>query len=598
MRIGAKDLLEQVFGYTSFRGQQEDIIAHVIAGGDALVLMPTGGGKSLCYQIPSLIRNGVGVIVSPLIALMRDQVEALRQSGVRAAFLNSTQTFEESQEIESCLRAGNIDLLYVAPERLLSDRTLALIDDLPLALFAIDEAHCVSQWGHDFRPDYLQLSILHERYPAVPRLGLTATADEPTRKEILDRLGLADARVFTGGFDRPNIRLTVISKDKAREQLKRFLDSEHRGEAGIVYCLSRRKVEATAKWLRDRGFNALPYHAGMDADERSRHQDSFLREDGVIIVATIAFGMGIDKSNVRFVAHLDLPKSIESYYQEIGRAGRDGLPASAWMAYGLQDVIALRQMVDSSNAGEARKRLEVQKLDAMLGYCELTGCRRQSLLGYFGEQDTPACGNCDNCLQPVETWDATEVVRKALSCVYRTGQRFGAVYLVDVLLGKDNDRIRGFCHDQLSTFGIGTEIDRRQWRSVFRQLVAHGLLRIDHDGYGALLLTEKSRPVLRDEQLVMLRRELAPPRGRSKPARESAPPEGDHLLWEALRRRRRELAETQSVPPYVIFHDASLKQMLEQCPRTLDEFAAIPGVGEKKLRRYGQTFLDVIIAHV
>ena len=594
----ATELLIRVFGYDSFRGDQESIIEHTVSGGDSLVLMPTGGGKSLCYQIPAMLRHGVGIVVSPLIALMRDQVDGLAQLGVRAAFLNSTQSPVEAGAVESNLRRGRLDLLYVAPERLLGERTLALIGDIDVGLFAIDEVHCVSQWGHDFRPEYRELSILHERFPEVPRIALTATADEPTRREIIERLALEKASVFISGFDRPNIRYAVAPKNNAKEQLRRFLETEHRGNAGIVYCLSRRKTEETAEWLRGRGFVAYPYHAGMSPDERNRHQDVFLREEGVIIVATIAFGMGIDKSNVRFVAHLDLPKSLESYYQETGRAGRDGLPADAWMAYGLQDVIMLRQMVDRSEAGEARKRLEVRKLDAMLGYCELTTCRRQALLAYFGEHLEAPCGNCDNCLDPVDTWNATEAAQKALSCVYRTGQRFGAGYIIDVLRGKHDERIRRLGHHTLSTFAIGQELAAQQWRSVLRQLVARGLLEVDMEGYGSLMLTPQSRRVLRGESELLLRRD--PPVAKAKrerTARGARLSPDRHDLWEALRQRRRELAEGQRVPPYVIFHDASLQEMAERRPRTLEEFADISGVGEAKLRRYGQTFLDIICAH-
>ena len=600
-----REVLERVFGYGAFRDEQEAIIGHVAGGGDCLVLMPTGGGKSLCYQIPALLRAGVAVVVSPLIALMQDQVDALRQAGVRAGYLNSTLTFGEVRAVERDACEGRLDLLYVAPERLMGERTLALLGGLRIALFAIDEAHCVSQWGHDFRPEYLQLSVLHERYPGVPRIALTATADEPTRREIAERLGLGDARVFVSGFDRPNIRYAIVPKRNAREQLLRFLDAEHRGHAGIVYCLSRRKVEETAQWLRGRGYDALPYHAGMGAEERKRHQDAFVREDGVIIVATIAFGMGIDKPDVRFVAHLDLPKSVESYYQETGRAGRDGRPADAWMAYGLADVITLRQMVEGSEAGEQRKRLEVRKLDAMLGLCELTTCRRRTLLAYFGETRAESCGNCDNCLAPPETWDATEPARKALSCVYRTGQRFGAGYVIDVLLGKDNERIRGFGHHRLSTFGIGAEIDASTWRSVFRQLVARGLMSVDIEGFGSLKLTGESRAVLRGACEVRLRRDAAAPRkqkrrrepaARAAAARATLSPERQGL-FDALRAHRRELAKAQGVPPYVIFHDVTLEAMAEHRPRTLDEFAALPGVGEKKLERYAAEFIAVIAGH-
>ena len=602
MPASARELLHRVFGYDGFRGQQQAVIEHTVAGGDSLVLMPTGGGKSLCYQIPALVRPGAAIVVSPLIALMRDQVDTLLQAGVRAACLNSTLAYEEVLDVEARLRAGRIDLLYVAPERLLGERTLALLDAADLALFAIDEAHCVSQWGHDFRPEYLQLSALHERFPDVPRIALTATADEPTRREIRERLRLQDARVFIAGFDRPNVRYRVVPKRSPREQLARLLESEHRGDAGIVYCLSRRRVEETADWLRERGVDARPYHAGLGARERGDAQDGFIRGEGVVIVATIAFGMGIDKPDVRFVAHLDLPKSLEAYYQETGRAGRDGLPATAWMAYGLQDVITLRQMVDGSEAEEARKRLEIRKLDAMLGYCELTTCRRRTLLGYFGETLAEPCGNCDNCLEPPESWDATEAAQQALSCVYRTGQRFGVGYVVDVLRGKEDDRIRRFRHDRLSTFGIGADLDAGQWRSVVRQLVARGLLSIDVEKYGSLQLTAAARPVLRGEATVELRRDALPPR-RPRPAREARDRvqavlgAGSRALFDALRAHRRVLAEEQGVPPYVIFHDASLVEMAERRPCSLDEFSAIPGVGATKLERYGGTFVEIIRTH-
>ena len=602
MRATAREVLERDFGYQSFRGQQQAIIDHTVDGGDSLVLMPTGGGKSLCYQIPGLVRSGTAIVISPLIALMQDQVAALRQSGIAAAFLNSTLSAEESREIVGALRTGSLDLLYVAPERLIGESTLALLDSIKLALFAIDEAHCVSQWGHDFRPDYRQLSVLQQRFPTVPRIALTATADEPTRREIIEHLGLTTARVFVSGFDRPNIRYRVVPKKNAKDQLRQFLESEHRGDAGIVYCLSRKKVEQTADWLRERGFDALPYHAGMSGEERNLHQSAFLNEEGVVIVATIAFGMGIDKSNVRFVAHLDLPKSIESYYQETGRAGRDGLPADAWMTYGLQDVVTLRQMMQSSEASVERKRVEARKLDAMLGFCELTTCRRQTLLGYFDDPLDNPCGNCDNCLEPVQTWDATELARKALSCVYRTGQRFGVGYVSDVLMGKLTDRIRDFGHDRLSTFGIGAELKIDEWRSVFRQLVARGILSVDIDGFGSLRLTPASRPVLRGESPIYMRRErhTAQPRTRTRTPRaerHTSTSDAEGGLWDALREQRLELAHAQEVPPYVIFHDASLQEMLQTRPRTLQEFAEITGVGEKKLKRYGQIFLDVLRAH-
>ena len=595
------EVLHRVFGFSGFIGQQEAVIEHTVAGGDSLVLMPTGGGKSLCYQIPAIVRGGVGVIVSPLIALMRDQVEGLRQTGVRAACLNSTLTWREARETEAAVAAGRLDLLYIAPERLLGERTLELLSRTRLALFAIDEAHCVSQWGHDFRPEYLQLSALPELFPDVPRIALTATADEPTRREIAARLSLRDAPLFVSGFDRPNIRYQVVPKNNARAQLRRFLE-RHEGHAGIVYCLSRRKVDETAEWLRGLGVNALPYHAGLDGTTRQRHQDRFVRNDGVVIVATIAFGMGIDKPDVRFVAHLDLPKSIEAYYQETGRAGRDGEPANAWMVYGLQEVVTLRSMVENSEAGEARKRLEVRKLDAMLGYCELATCRRRTLLAYFGETLTEDCGNCDNCLTPVEVWDATEASQKAMSCVSRTGQRFGAAYLTDVLRGRDTERVRRFGHDRLPTFGVGADLDAYQWRSVFRQLVARGLLSVEIEKYGSIRLTDASRPVLRGEAEVHMRMEVRPAAARRKrKAKAPQPPPDpatwDEALWEALRKRRTELAQEQSVPPYVIFHDATLREMVARRPCTPEDFAELTGVGETKLSRYGDDFLAVIAAH-
>ncbi len=602
MPASRRDLLRRVFGYDRFRGQQEAIIEHTIAGGDSLVLMPTGGGKSLCYQIPALVRSGAAVVVSPLIALMRDQVAALLQAGVRAACLNSTLSFSEALDVEARLRAGTLDLLYVAPERLLGERTLALLDEADIALFAIDEAHCVSQWGHDFRPEYLQLAALRERFPRPPWIALTATADEPTRREIVERLALRDARVFIAGFDRPNIRYRVAPKHSPREQLARLLDTEHRGDAGIVYCLSRRRVGETAEWLRGRGVDARPYHAGLDADERSAAQDAFVRGEGVVIVATIAFGMGIDKPDVRFVAHLDLPKSLEAYYQETGRAGRDGLPATAWMAYGLQDVITLRQMVDGSEADEARKRIEIRKLDAMLGYCELATCRRRALLAYFGETRAEPCGNCDNCLDPPAAWDATEAAQKALSCVYRTGQRFGVQYVISVLRGRDDERMRRFGHDRLPTFGVGADLDTAQWRSVIRQLVARGLLRVDIERYGSLRLTADARAVLRGEAQVELRRDALPSRGprpdRAAPGRAAELLDTDgRALFDALRAHRRALAAQQGVPPYVIFHDATLVAMAARQPVSLAEFAALPGVGAAKLDRYGESFLDIVRAH-
>ncbi|MDR1075593.1 MAG: DNA helicase RecQ [Xanthomonadaceae bacterium] len=589
--------LREIFGYERFRGSQQAIIEHVAAGHDALVLMPTGGGKSLCYQIPSLLRSGAGIIVSPLIALMQDQVEALHQLGVRAAFLNSTLDAESAREVERDLQSGRLDLLYVAPERLLTPRFLSLLEQSPVALFAIDEAHCVSQWGHDFRPEYRELTILHERWPEIPRIALTATADPPTQREIAERLKLEDARHFINSFDRPNIRYHVAHKDNARHQLLDFLGG-HRGEAGIVYCLSRRKVEETAAFLAERGVTALPYHAGMEAGLRAAHQRRFLREDGVVMVATIAFGMGIDKPDVRFVAHMDLPKSLEGYYQETGRAGRDGEPAEAWMCYGLGDVVLLRQMIEQSEAGEERKRLERRKLEQLLGYCESVACRRQTLLAAFGETYPQSCGNCDNCLNPVRSWDATMAARKALSCAYRSGQRFGAAHLIDILRGSDNERIRQFGHQRLSTYGIGQDLDAQAWRSVFRQLVVGGFLETDPEGHGSLRLTAASRPLLKGETSVQMRRE-APRRGRgsaSGMARSDTPyvQSGDRPLYEALREFRTRTAHAQNVPAYVIFHDATLRSIAELRPATLSELARIGGVGGGKLARYGQQVLDIV----
>ncbi|MEJ2346596.1 MAG: DNA helicase RecQ [Gammaproteobacteria bacterium] len=594
----ALHILRTVFGYQQFRSPQDEVIDTLLAGGDALVVMPTGGGKSLCYQIPAIVRPGVGVVVSPLIALMHDQVAALRQAGVRAACLNSTLAPHEARAVESQLAGGELDLLYVAPERLVLERTLSLLQSARLALFAIDEAHCVSQWGHDFRPEYLRLDVLRQQFPEVPRVALTATADAPTRRDIITRLALEKARTFVSGFDRPNIRYRISQGGAgAREQLLRFINAEHPGEAGIVYCLSRRRVDEVAQWLAARGLAALPYHAGLGAEERARNQARFLNEEGVVMVATIAFGMGIDKPNVRFVAHLNLPRSIEAYYQETGRAGRDGLPADAWMHYGLQDVILLRQMLESSDADDEHKRVERHKLDAMLGLCELTTCRRQALLAYFGDVMPEPCGNCDTCLEPPQTWDATVPAQKALSCVHRTGQRFGVNYLIDVLLGKDGERLRRFGHDRLSTFGIGAELNAREWRGLFRQLIARGLLSVDLEGHGGLRLTERCRAVLRGEQPLMLRRESKPQRTRKAKA---APPalsrEPDRQLWEALRARRRELATEQGVPPYVVFHDATLMEMVERRPQSLAELAQVSGVGERKLAAYGAEFLHVIRA--
>jgi len=590
-------VLQSVFGYPAFRPLQESIVDQVVGGGDALVLMPTGGGKSLCYQVPSLVRPGCGIVISPLIALMQDQVNALRELGVRAAYLNSTLVPDDAAAVETALLRGELDLLYIAPERLVQARMLRLLEQSTIALFAIDEAHhCVSQWGH-FRADYLHLSLLHERFPEVPRIALTATADTRTREEIVTRLDLAQAEHYIAGFDRPNIRYRIALKQSPKQQLLRFLKNEHPRDAGIVYCLSRNKVEETALALRQAGYDALPYHAGLPAALRSSHQARFLRDEAVIMVATIAFGMGIDKPDVRFVAHLDLPKTIEAYYQETGRAGRDGLPADAWMVYGLQDVLKLRQMMDQSEGSEEHKRAEQQRLNAMLGLCEITTCRRQALLRYFGDSLTQPCGNCDTCLEPVPTWDGTEAARMALSAVYRTGQRFGVNHLIDVLRGAENDRIFQYDHHVLPTFGIGKALDNNQWRSVFRQLVARGYLRADLDHFGALRLEDQCRPLLRGEETLELRRDLARPATRQQ-TRQRLPDDIDTELWEALRECRRGLAEAQGIPPYIIFHDKTLQEMCAELPRSIAAFGALSGVGERKRDKYGEDFLQVIQQHL
>ena len=594
LRAKSADVLHKVFGFESFRALQGDVVDAIVQGRDALVLMPTGGGKSLCYQVPALVRPGVGIVISPLIALMQDQVAALNQLGVRAAFLNSTLWPDEARDIENALLKGELDLLYCAPERLLQPRMQQLLHQAPLALFAIDEAHCVSQWGHDFREDYLGLDILEREFPAVPRIALTATADERTRKEIATRLHLTDAQHFISNFDRPNIQYRIAQKDNANKQLLDFIKQEHDGDAGIVYCLSRNKVEATARLLSDKGYRALPYHAGLPAEQRAANQERFLREDGIIIVATIAFGMGIDKPDVRFVAHLDLPKSIEAYYQETGRAGRDGAPSTAWMVYGLQDVIKIRQMLEGSPGNDQFKRVERDKLNAMLGLCEITSCRREMLLRYFGDILEKPCGNCDTCIEPPQTWDGTVAVQKALSCVFRTGQRYGVSYLIDVLRGADNERIRSQGHDKVSTFGIGEDLSSNQWKSVFRQLVANGYLQADAEGFGGLVLTELCRPLLRGETTLQLRKDPETKRskrnGSGSRKFEVSDPDG----WEALRACRKQLADDQGVPPYVIFHDATLLEILERRPRSLDAMADISGVGQAKLDRYGQAFLDTL----
>ena len=593
----AQDILQSVFGFPSFRPPQDQIIQTVIDGGDALVLMPTGGGKSLCYQIPAIARRGCGVVISPLIALMQDQVSAMRLFGVRAAFLNSTLDRSTAEEIEQSLLDGKLDLLYIAPERLIQAITLSLLRQTTIALFAIDEAHCVSQWGHDFRVDYLQLSLLHELFPDVPRIALTATADDRTREEIIQRLELTAARHFIADFDRPNIRYRIALKYNPKQQLLRFLRLEHADDAGIIYCLSRKKTEDIAYWLQDQGFDALPYHAGLDGETRARHQDKFLREDGVIIVATIAFGMGIDKPDVRFVVHLDMPKTIESYYQETGRAGRDGEAADAWMIYGLQDVIKLRQMMAGSGGSEEFKRAEQHRLNAMLGLCEITTCRRQTLLAYFGEILEQPCGNCDTCLEPAQTWDGTEAARMALSAAYRTGQRFGVNHLIDVLRGADTDKIFQFDHHHLASYGIGTDLDNNQWRSVFRQLVARGYLSVDLERFGGLRLETACRPLLRGEERIELRLDIKV-KAAKRQTKTALALDVDVALWEALRDCRREFAEERGVPPYVIFHDSALQEMCVNLPRDLNEFSLVSGVGERKLEKYGPAFVRVIGDHL
>lgn len=592
----ALEILRNKFGFEGFREPQGKIIDCLLAGEDALVLMPTGGGKSLCYQIPAIIRPGTGVVISPLISLMQNQVEALRQLGFNAAYLNSSLSPDEQRDVETQFSEGKLDLLYVAPERLATERFVAILKRTRVSLFAIDEAHCVSQWGHDFRTDYLKLSLLHVKpFDHIPRIALTATADERTRQEIIARLGLGNARIFCNSFDRPNIQYGISPKRNSRAQLIHFLKSRHSGDAGIVYCLSRKRVEDTAQFLNEQGFRALPYHAGLDNTVRQKYLNRFLMEDSLIVVATVAFGMGIDKPDVRFVAHLDLPRSIEAYYQETGRAGRDGLPASAWMVYGLQDVITLRKMVEESESDDRHKIGERNKLEAMLGFCESTTCRRQILLRYFGEELKESCGNCDNCLSPPSTWDGTEAAQKALSCVFRTQQRFGAHHVIDVLTGKVNERIRRFGHTHLSTYGIGRDLSEKQWQSVFRQLIIRGFLIVDHDANGALKLSETCRPVLRSETKLRFRRdEDQASRTTISASNFSLGDPDNYRLWDALRALRKQLAEEQGVPPYRIFEDKVLMEMVMRRPKNLDQFSSLFGVGEYKLARYGADFLAVI----
>ncbi|MBT6101007.1 MAG: DNA helicase RecQ [Oceanospirillaceae bacterium] len=593
-----QQLLHSLFGYEDFRGQQLDVIQHVIDGGDALVLMPTGGGKSICYQIPAMLRDGFGVVISPLIALMQDQVSSMQQLGVNAQALHSGIDWQLQNQIQQQALNGDLDLLYISPERLMTEACMTLLRSCKIALFAIDEAHCVSQWGHDFRPEYLQLECLQQNFPHVPRMALTATADRPTQQEMVKRLGLNLAQKYISSFDRPNICYRIMQKQKGKQQLLDFVQLQHQGNAGIVYCMSRKKVDETALWLVDQGIAALPYHAGLGAEKRAYNQHRFLNEEGLVMVATIAFGMGIDKPNVRFVAHLDLPKSIESYYQETGRAGRDGLPADAWMVYGLQDVMWLRQRLEQTDMDASIKRSEQSKLDAMLGLCEITHCRRQAILSYFNEDAASGCGNCDNCLEPVATFDGTEVARKALSCIYRSGQRYGVAHLIDILMGKPTDKIKTAGHDKISTFALGQELDQKQWRSVYRQLLALGLVSSDPENYGGLRLLPNCRPLLKGDAQLQLRldRKVSIKTPKASKARLQIA-DDDMDLWQLLRELRMALAQDQKVPPYVIFSDSSLLEMLHTKPQSLLQMSHINGVGEKKLDRYGDDFLALIQQH-